>query len=136
MAMVFSLTSFIEDWIAKNYKNTNKSVRLPKNSEADDENVSKKPTLIEEKVFDEGTLVTKESFLVWRDHFLKENLGNLKGPASLLCPTQKESKLTGKQLFEQNKALASSDAAFADDGIAIESKSKFLYYSYFYFCSR
>lgn len=121
MAMVFSLTSFIEDWIAKNHKNTNKSVRLPKNSEVD-EDFSKKPTLIEEKVIDEGTPVTKESFLVWRDRFLKENVGNLKGPASQLGPAQKESKFTGKQLFEQNKALASSDAAFADDGIAIESK--------------
>ena len=123
MAMVFTLTSFIEDWIAKNYKNTNKSVRLPKHFDADEEeNSSKKPTLIEEKVLDEGTQVTKESFSVWRDRFLKENVGNLRGPASLLAPAQKESKLTGKQLFEQNKALASSDAAFADDGIVMESK--------------
>lgn len=126
MAMVFTLTSFIEDWIAKNYKNTSKSVRLPKASEADEEESSKKPTLIEEKVLEEGTPVTRETFLAWRNRFLKENVGNLKGPAALLTPAQKESKLTGKQLFEQNKALASSDAAFADDGIAVESTHSIL----------
>ena len=124
MAMVFTLTSFMEDWIAKTYKNTSKSVRLPKNSEANEEDLGKKPTMIEEKVIDEGTAVTKESFLTWRDRFLKENVGNLKGPSSQLAPVLKESKLTGKQLFEQNKVLASSDAAFANDGIAVDSNSK------------
>jgi hypothetical protein len=124
MAMVFTLTSFIEDWIAKNFKNSSKSVRLPNASEGDDfGSSSKKPTVIEEKIIDEGTPVTKESFLVWRDRFLKENVGNLKGPAAQLGPVLKESKITGKQLFEQNKALAASDAAFADDGVALESKN-------------
>lgn len=126
MAMVFTLTSFIEDWIAKNFKNTGKSVRLPTNFDSDDFN-TKKPTIIEEKVLDEGTPVTKESFLVWRDRFLRENVGNLKGPAAQLGPILKESKITGKQLFEQNKALASSDAAFADDGVALESNSECFY---------
>lgn len=118
MAMVFTLTSFIEDWVSKNYKSTSKSVRLPNNSDDLD---SKKPTIIEEKVLDEGTPVTKESFLIWKERFLRENIGNLKGPAAQLGPVMKESKITGKQLFEQNKALASSDAAFADDGVALES---------------
>lgn len=118
--MVFSLISFIEDWLAKNYKNSKKSVRLPV-AEVEDENSSKPSTIIEEKVLDEGTPVTKETFLAWKERFLKENLGNLKGPAAQLAPVQKESKFTGKQLFEQNKSLAASDAAFADDGIAIES---------------
>jgi len=124
MAMVFTLTSFIEDWIAKNFKNTNKSVRLPKNFEVEEVEINK-TTIIEEKVFDEGTPVTKETFLAWKERFLLENVGNLKGPAAQLGPIQKESKITGKQLFEQNKGLASSDAAFADDGIAIESKFLF-----------
>lgn len=120
MAMVFTLTSFIEDWIAKNFKNTNKSVRLPKNSETEEVETNK-PTIIEEKVLDEGTLVTRETFLAWKEKFLRENVGNLKGPAAQFAPIHKESKITGKQLFEQNKGLAASDAAFADDGIAIES---------------
>lgn len=130
MAMVFTLTSFVEDWIAKNFKNTNKSVRLPKNFEIE-ESESNKTTLIEEKVFDEGTPVTKETFLVWKEKFLLENVGNLKGPAAQFGPIQKESKITGKQLFEQNKGLASSDAAFADDGIAIESKESIFILFYF-----
>ena len=69
--------------------------------------------------------MTRETFLAWRNRFLKENVGNLKGP----CPSHSRSKgikLTGKQLFEQNKALASSDAAFADDGIAVESTHSIL----------
>lgn len=126
MAMVFTLTSFIEDWIAKNFKNTNKSVRLPKNLDIEDTDANdSKVTIIEEKVLDEGTPVTRETFLVWKERFLRENVGNLKGPAAQFAPIQKESKVTGKQLFEQNKGLAASDAAFADDGVAIESKSRF-----------
>jgi hypothetical protein len=121
MAMVFTLTNFVEDWIAKNFKNMNKSVRLPKNVESE-EVETKKTTIIEEKVLDEGTPVTKETFLVWKERFLRENVGNLKGPAAQFASIQKESKITGKQLFEQNKGLAASDAAFADDGVAIESK--------------
>lgn len=121
MAMVFTLTNFIEDWISKNFKNTNKSVRLPKNVEIEEVETNK-TTIIEEKVLDEGTPVTKETFLAWKERFLSENVGNLKGPAAQLAPIQKESKITGKQLFEQNKGLAASDAAFADDGVAIESK--------------
>ena len=121
MAMIFSLTSFIEDWLVKNYKNTSKSVRLPNAADEDGLN-AKTPRLIEEKVLDEGTPVSKETFLAWRERFLRENVGNLKGPAAQFAPVQKESKFTGKQLFEQNKALASSDAAFADDGVALESK--------------
>lgn len=129
MAMVFTLTSFIEDWIAKNFKKANKSVRLPKNSAADSEEFdTNKPTIIEEKVLDEGTPVTKETFLAWKERFLRENVGNLKGPAAQFGPIQKESKITGKQLFEQNKGLAASDAAFADDGVAIESKKKIQFY--------
>lgn len=121
MAMVFTLTSFVEDWIAKNFKNTSKSVRLPKNAEVEEVETTK-TTIIEEKVLDEGTPVTRETFLAWKERFLRENIGNLKGPAAQFAPIQKESKITGKQLFEQNKALAASDAAFADDGVAIESK--------------
>lgn len=123
MAMIFSLVCFTEEWIAKKYKNTHKSIRLPLNAhdEGDAENI-RGPTLIVEKVFDEGTLVTRETFLVWREKFLKENVGNLKGPAAKLGPVHKESKITGKLLFEQNKGLAASDAAFADDGVAFESK--------------
>lgn len=131
MAMVFTLTSFVEDWIAKNFKSTSKSVRLPKNSEVEEVETNK-PTIIEEKVLDEGTPVTRESFLVWKEKFLRENVGNLKGPAAQFAPVQKESRTSGKQLFEQNKGLAASDAAFADDGIAIESTNvKFIYFLYF-----
>ncbi len=65
--------------------------------------------------------MTKETFLAWKERFLRENLVNLKGPAAQFGPIQKESKFTGKQLFEQNKSLATSDAAFADDGVALES---------------
>ena len=132
MAMVFSLACFTEDWIAKKYKNTDKSIRLPSAANAEDEENSRGPTLIVEKVFDEGTLVTRETFLAWRENFLKENVGNLKGPAALLGPVQKESKITGKSLFEQNKGLVASDAAFADDGIAFESKSFNFRNLYFY----
>lgn len=123
MAMVFSLASFVEDWVANKYKNNAKSVRLPSNGNFDNDTTSSAPRIIEEKVIDEGTPVTKESFLAWRERFLKENIGNLKGPAAQLGPVHKESKITGKQLFEQNKGLASSDAAYADDGIALESNS-------------
>jgi len=132
MAMVFSLASFVEDWIANKYKNSGKSVRLPINADAE-EFGSRGPRIIEEKIIDEGTPVTKETFLVWRERFLKENIGNLKGPAAQLGPIHKESKITGKQLFEQNKGLASSDAAYADDGVALESNCSTLKSTIFIF---
>ena len=125
--MIFTLVSFVEDWISKRYKSSVvKSLRF-NSSQVDAETAenSNKPTVIEEKLLDAGTPVTRENFLAWKERFLRENVGNLKGASSQLSPVQKESKLTGKQLFEQNKNLAESDAAFADDGVALESKSIF-----------
>lgn len=121
MAMIFSLVTFLEDWItSQNGKNSGGVRRLviseDTNKDSESENAAK-ITLIEEKVLASGTPVTRESFLKWNAAFLAEKQANM--PAVVV----KESKLTGKQLFEQNKALAASDAGYGDDEAVVEVHS-------------
>ena len=66
-----------------------------------------------------GTKVTTESFMKWRTSFLKE-IAELKAArvteAQKRAEKDKKNKLTGRQLFEKDKTLAKSDAAFMEEG--------------------
>lgn len=59
------------------------------------------------------TAVTRDSFLEWKRLFDEEmeTLKRLRGEVT----STKEEKLTGKQLFERNAALISSDLMTGDD---------------------
>lgn len=121
--MVFSLCVFIEEWVATRTKQTAAERTTSLVLDANEADVTKGPTLIEDKQLAAGTPVTRDTFLVWRERFMRERAqtgvtGTLHGAAV----GGKESKVTGRMLFEQNKALAASDAAFVDDGVAVESR--------------
>jgi hypothetical protein len=66
-------------------------------------------TVIHDRVPRAGTAVTMESFIAWRDAFEAEMTaaaGGVRDP--------RESKKTGKQLFEENADLARSDMGVTD----------------------
>ena len=116
MAMIFSLITFLEDWIAASGKKGLKRLVIAAEEDsrksAEDSSAAAKTTLIEEKVLAAGTPVTRETFLKWQKSFLSELGSN----SSTIIATTASQKLTGKQLFEQNKALAVSDTGFAEEG--------------------
>lgn len=105
MAMVFSIVSSIEDWLAKNTKPAQSVIKS--SSEP-------KPETTESPITMRGGPVTPATFLEWNTKFLAE---------IQLSKAQKDkkiveidgSKLTGRQLFEQNKSLINSDATFGDE---------------------
>ena len=113
MAMIFSLITFLEDWIAASGKKGLKRlvIATEEDSRKSAEDSSAAATLIEEKVLAAGTPVTRETFLKWQKSFLSEL-----GASKDITQSPSSQKLTGKQLFEQNKALAVSDTGFAEEG--------------------
>lgn len=61
-----------------------------------------------------GTPVTKESFAAWKRRFDAE-MHAAKGAMNAKA-TDKNKKLTGRQLFESDKNMIMSDAKYADEG--------------------
>ncbi|XP_062510208.1 RWD domain-containing protein 1-like [Corticium candelabrum] len=59
-----------------------------------------------------GTPVTRDTFAAWKDAFIKEQ-----EQSNALRPDPSASKLTGRQLFQNDESLAKSDEAFIDDGV-------------------
>lgn len=105
MVMTFTLVSVAIDWInriADQKRREFKEARDKKKREEEE---------AERKKF-EGTRVTVESFLVWRTKFEEEMHKNDK---TWSAKQEVNKRLTGKQLFEQNKNLIESDLAFLDD---------------------
>lgn len=113
MAMVYTMVSCIEEWLAEHMKPVSSSLTLNTKG-ANDENTVRQPEDIPLTM--KGGLVTPESFATWNAKFLAERsqsqaqlehnrLLNRSGPA----------KLTGRELFEQNRALAASDALIGDE---------------------
>ncbi|CAO3644436.1 unnamed protein product [Cunninghamella echinulata] len=62
-----------------------------------------------------GTQVTIERFLAWKKAFDKE-MEALEDQAKLARAKELKNKLTGRQLFEQDKTLALSDAKYMEEG--------------------
>ncbi|KAH8556515.1 ubiquitin-conjugating enzyme/RWD-like protein [Umbelopsis sp. PMI_123] len=62
-----------------------------------------------------GTPVTVELFLTWKAKFDKE-IAEKEQEAKGKIKTDGKPKLTGRQLFEQDKTLASSDASYMEEG--------------------
>lgn len=123
MAMIFSLLTFLQDWIAANATSrAGRGAKVKRLVVAEDEDEASaassvaaehRSTVIEEKILAAGTPVTRETFLKWRESFLKEQQQQQQQQQS--SSALSAGRLTGKQLFEQNKALAASDTGFGDD---------------------
>lgn len=104
MAMIFTLVSTAQEWL------NNKWDELKKSKELEAEKKLKEKEEEEMKRF-EGTKVTVESFLNWKMAF-DEELGLLK---KALKEDTGCKKLTGKELFMQDKTLIESDLKFLED---------------------
>lgn len=77
----------------------------------------------------EGTRVTVETFLKWKARFEEET-----GIAKKRESNDKEGKkLTGRELFIQDKSLNESDLKFLEDGICIGSLFKMYIVVLFFF---
>ncbi|KAJ2902868.1 rwd domain-containing protein [Coemansia aciculifera] len=128
MAMVFSMsTGLKEAAIQRLVEKTNelkriKEAKIQKEIEADQAKFI-------------GTPVTRANFLEWKARFdleTKEHLGRLAGDAAGEDRVRRtvagggkkdeDKKLTGRQLFEQDRSLAQSDSTFIADGdVAVDA---------------
>ncbi|KAG5316884.1 RWDD1 protein, partial [Acromyrmex insinuator] len=105
MVMVFTLVSTAQEWLnvqwdkIKLKREENAALKLKEEEEA------------ERKRF-EGTRVTVESFLNWKEMF-DEEMGYTKRKE---LTDREGKKLTGRELFMTDKTLDQSDLKFLDDG--------------------
>ncbi|KAJ1989433.1 rwd domain-containing protein [Coemansia spiralis] len=67
-----------------------------------------------------GTLVTRAGFLEWKARFEREmqaeESGDPRARRAGVAGPRRDDRLTGRQLFEQDRTLAQSDTAFVADG--------------------
>ncbi|XP_058804815.1 RWD domain-containing protein 1 [Phymastichus coffea] len=107
--MVFTLVSIAQDWL---------NLQWDKTKFSREENAARKLKEEEEaerKRF-EGTRVTVETFLKWKEKFNEETGINKRRELA-----EKEGKkLTGRELFMTDKTLDQSDLKFLDDGDAVK----------------
>ncbi|KAI7826658.1 hypothetical protein BX661DRAFT_143730, partial [Kickxella alabastrina] len=106
MAMVFSMASDLKE--AAMQRLIEKSVELRRLKE---ERIQREIEADQLKFI--GTPVTRATFLEWRIRFdreMKDHAARLRGRL------RDTSKLTGRQLFEQDKSLALSDSRFISEG--------------------
>ncbi|KAJ2850853.1 rwd domain-containing protein [Coemansia brasiliensis] len=119
MAMVFSMATHLKEIAAQRLVEITKELKRKEDARIQQEIEKEQEKFI-------GTLVTRQVFLEWRDRFDKEMAQKSekdKDVASKRGP-KVEGKLTGRQLFEQNKELASSDSKFfADDDVSVDARS-------------
>jgi len=117
--MLFEIVESIRNWLQNNIVDPELRPRKQKRKNLDDEfgleegyendevvvNLTKKETY---------TPVTKESFVEWKARFDldMETIRNLRGDIS---GAPKEERLSGKQLFERDMKLITSDALYQDE---------------------
>lgn len=107
MAMIFTMVSAMEEWLHEQ-----RTAKTPHSTKM--ASYQKDPARYEEAALTlRGGPVTASSFSGWLKKFIAEQ-------ASLKTAQERKSeggiqKLTGRQLFERNKALATSDITFGDD---------------------
>ncbi|XP_053976805.1 RWD domain-containing protein 1 [Hylaeus anthracinus] len=109
MVMIFTLVSAAQEWL---------NVQWDKIKLTREESAAKKQKEEEEaerKKF-EGTRVTVETFLSWKEKFDQE-MGYTKRRE---IAEREGKKLTGRELFMTDKTLDQSDLKFLDDGDAVK----------------
>uniref|UniRef100_A0A0V0GBZ6 RWD domain-containing protein n=1 Tax=Triatoma dimidiata TaxID=72491 RepID=A0A0V0GBZ6_TRIDM len=104
MVMIFTLVSAAQEWI--NLKSDD--VRIQKIKREEEKKLREEE---EERKKFEGTRVTVESFLTWKQTFDLEMGQLLKKDKD-----DKNKKLTGRELFMQDKSLNESDLKFLEEG--------------------
>jgi len=119
MAQTFSIVSTLIEGIGETIQSRVKEkeeARAKKEREIEEAELRRK----------QGTLVTPESFLGWRNKFLKERVVEKQAREEErmkeMSNKEKEEykkfagRLTGRQLFERNRDLVMSDDTLVDDG--------------------
>ncbi|KAI8337367.1 ubiquitin-conjugating enzyme/RWD-like protein [Choanephora cucurbitarum] len=117
MAMIFTMVMAMKEEL------DNIVLDVKRAEEAEIEERKRKEEEAEQAKFN-GTKVTVESFLEWKKKFDAEMKAK---EAVLQAQREKElkGKLTGRQLFEQDKTLALSDAKYMDEGDVSVDASQF-----------
>lgn len=109
MVMVFTLVSAAQEWLNVQWD----KIKLRKEASAAQKQLEEEEA--ERKRF-EGTRVTVETFLSWKEKFDQET-----GYAKRKEVAEREGrKLTGRELFMTDKTLDQSDLKFLDDGDAVK----------------
>ncbi|XP_071626856.1 RWD domain-containing protein 1 isoform X2 [Temnothorax longispinosus] len=109
MVMVFTLVSAAQEWLNVQWD------RIKLRREETAAKKQKEEEEAERKRF-EGTRVTVESFLSWKEKF-DEEMGYTKRRE---LADREGKKLTGRELFMTDKTLDQSDLKFLDDGDAVK----------------
>ncbi|XP_014284167.1 RWD domain-containing protein 1 [Halyomorpha halys] len=104
MVMIFTLVSVAQEWV--NEKND-----LAKITKVEREEKKKLEEEEAERKKFEGTRVTVESFLIWKQKF-DEDMGFI----SKKEINEKGKKMTGRELFMLDKSLNESDLKFLEEG--------------------
>ncbi|XP_076164629.1 RWD domain-containing protein 1 [Ptiloglossa arizonensis] len=109
MVMVFTLVSAAQEWLNVEWDEIklNRQESAAKKREEEEE--------AERKKF-EGTRVTVETFLSWKEKF-DEEMGYTKRRE---IAEREGKKLTGRELFMTDRTLDQSDLKFLDDGDAVK----------------
>lgn len=111
MPMVFTLATAAKDKVEE-------TIRLRKEAAEKEREERLAREEAEEAKRREGTKVTPESFAAWKKAFLKEMIAANRSDLVWFATGAKvaKGKLTGKQLFEQDKGLAMSDSQYMEAG--------------------
>ncbi|KAG7190949.1 hypothetical protein KM043_007000 [Ampulex compressa] len=109
MVMVFTLVSAAQEWLNVQWD----KIKLKREERAAEKLRAEEEA--ERKRF-EGTRVTVETFLSWKEKF-DEEMGYTKRRE---MADREGKKLTGKELFMTDKTLDQSDLKFLDDGDAVK----------------
>ena len=106
--MTFMLVSEVVEWLSSRAEREANAIEREKQRKLDELEA-------EEKRKCEGTPVTVESFMIWKAKFDAEMLRLRLEEAKSRAATGAPKGLTGREMFETDKALVESDLNFVDD---------------------
>ncbi|KAJ8288326.1 hypothetical protein COCON_G00009850 [Conger conger] len=109
MVMIFTLVTAVQEKL-------NEIVDQIKNRREEEKRKQEEEAEEAEKVAFQGTVVTIENFLSWKATF-EQDMAELKRKRQKEEEQSGKTKLTGKQLFERDHNLDTSDIQFLDDAV-------------------
>ncbi|KJE93688.1 hypothetical protein CAOG_04442 [Capsaspora owczarzaki ATCC 30864] len=115
--MIFTIASAAKEWVESTLEARHTAEREAAEKEAQ--------RLHEEAIRAQGTPVTRENFLLWKLHFDRELDEQRQANNALKASDERKKKPTGRQLFEQDKSLGTSDVAILDENDVVIDESLF-----------